>query len=107
MSFILTQKEQMLDYGGFWLEENVGNNAFTYQERKTDPRLWIPPLLEKGLEALTLGDLPVFSEFNEQGQLQCFCGLQSFLFFEWNGVPIYLFDNHNHAFAFWWREVFK
>ncbi len=97
----------MLEYGGYWLEGEVGNNAFTFQERASDPRLWIPPLKEGGLNQLALGDLPVFSELNEKWELERFSGFQHLLFFDWKGIPTYIFDNHNHAFAFRWRELFK
>lgn len=54
----------MLEYGGFWLEGNVGNNSFTFQESGRTQGLWIPPLRERELNQLALGRLPVFSELN-------------------------------------------
>ena len=35
----------MLEYGGFRVEPQVGNNAFAYEERKPNPKLWIPELI--------------------------------------------------------------
>lgn len=35
----------MLDYGGFRLKNELGNNVFAYQERKSDPKLWVPKLI--------------------------------------------------------------
>jgi hypothetical protein len=35
----------MLEYGGFRVEQQVGNNAFAYEERKPNPKLWIPQLI--------------------------------------------------------------
>ena len=35
----------MLEYGGFPLKQQVGNNAFAYEERKPNPKLWIPQLI--------------------------------------------------------------
>ena len=97
----------MLEYGGFRLKQQVGNNAFAYEERKLNPKLWIPELIPAWLEKLSLGAEPVFAELNHQGKLQLFSGLQKFLFFEKNWVPVYVFDNHNHALAFRYREFFK
>lgn len=97
----------MWEYGWFRLEKEVWNNVFAYQERKPDPKLWIPELLSAWLENLFLGSQSVFAECNPQGEVQLFNGLQYFLFFEKNWVPIYIFDNHNHALAFRYREYFK
>ena len=72
----------MLEYGGFRLKQQVGNNAFAYEERKPNPKLWIPELISDWLEKLSLGAEPVFAELNHQGKLQLFSGLQKFLFFE-------------------------
>ena len=93
----------MLDYGGFRLKNELGNNVFAYQERKPDPKLWVPKLISAWLDQLSLGDQSVFSECNSQGEVQYFSGLQNFLFFEKGWIPIYFFDNHNHALAFRYR----
>lgn len=97
----------MLEYGGLRLKNEFGNNVFAYQERKPDPKLWVPKLISAWLDQLSLGDQPVFAECTSQGEVQLFSGLQNFLFFEKQWIPIYLFDNHNHALAFWYREYFK
>lgn len=44
----------MLEYGGFWLEGEKGNNAFTYQQRKENARLRVPNLKELSLSVLKL-----------------------------------------------------
>lgn len=62
---------------------------------------------EAGLEALALGNQPCFAEKNEKGQLQSYFGLQDFLFFVFEGVPIFVFDNHNHALACRYRLYFQ
>lgn len=56
----------MFQYGGVWLEGNVGNNAFTFHQRGMNPSLWIPRLQEGNLNQLALGEFPVFSELNEK-----------------------------------------
>ena len=97
----------MFDYWGFWLNKELGNNIFAYQERQPDSKLWIPKLSYAGWEALKIGERPVFAEKDDQGEVHCFRGLQHFLFFEHKKVPVYIFDNHNHALAFWYCEFFK
>lgn len=97
----------MLEYGGFWLEEEKWNNIFAYQERKIGQKLRVAPLKKAGIEHLALGSNPVFAELDTDWNVQTYTWLQNFLFFEWDGVPLYIFDNHNHALAFRYRELFK
>ena len=35
----------MKHYNGFYLTEKLGNNAFSFEERK-DNKLWVPELIE-------------------------------------------------------------
>ncbi len=97
------QKEQ-------FLSEAVGNNAFDYEERSAenpDPYLRIAPLqffsnVNLALDNLAYGVTPAFSVF-ENGRTLSFPGLRLFLLFpnRTNQAPIFVFDNHNHAFFFW------
>ena len=101
----------MFDYWGFMLKGNCWNNIFWYQIDVTQ-ELRVPFLKEVRYDDLEknwiiLWNIPVFSEVNDSWTLQFYTWLDNFYYFEWNWIPIYLFDNHNHAFAFWWREVLK
>lgn len=93
-----------------WIKEAVGNNAFDYQERSAshpEPSLRIAPLLDfKSAKAafshLALGPYPVF-EVSEETRTKSFAGLENFLLFPApvSNAPVFVFDNHNHAFFFW------
>lgn len=92
----------MHHYHGFFLQENTGNNAFTYTQRLPDAQLRVPKLILWDLKDLKIWSHPVFSELNEQNQLQNYLGLHAFLKLKNTSVPIYIFDNHNHALYFWY-----
>ena len=101
----------MFDYGWFMLKGNYWNNVFWYQ-LDSNQELWVPYLKEVNYDDLKNGwillwNSPVFSEVNWEWKLQYYSWLDAFYCFDWNWVPVYIFDNHNHAFAFWWREVLK
>ena len=101
----------MLDYGWFYLTWNFWNNCFSYSHAN-EHQLWVPflkdvsyrQMQENGVE---LGDISVFAEVNDEWKLQEYKWLESFYCFEKDWVVVYIFDNHNHAYAFWWREILK
>ena len=101
----------MLDYGWFYLKWDIGNNCFSYSHDK-EHQLRIPYLKETLFEEaknnwISLWKKSVFAEVDEDGKLQEYLWLEYSYCFEKDWIPIYIFDNHNHAFAFWWRECFK
>ena len=59
------------------LQENVGNNAFSYDLRE-GKSLYIPSLREGTLDDLILGDEVVFEE-REDGILKSCTGLRNFI----------------------------
>ena len=90
----------------FYILENVGNNAFSFQQR-SDPKLYVPSLvtiedfssislLEENTEKIT------FEEFDFQGNMQRCYGLENFYQISWKGKTLYLVDNHNHVYYFWY-----
>ncbi|MFC1748439.1 UPF0489 family protein [Pseudomonadota bacterium] len=83
----------------FYIVEPVSNNAFSFSERE-EPRLRIAGLKEGSLEDVEAGSEVVFEDMDE-GELRSCVGLSSFIKTLLGGVPTYIFDNHNHAFAFW------
>lgn len=68
----------MQHYQGHYLEQERGNNAFAYQERGENAKLWVAPLHFGRPEQIQLGKKAVFAEVNEDGQVQTFAGLQAF-----------------------------
>ncbi|MBD3225556.1 MAG: hypothetical protein GF313_12575 [Caldithrix sp.] len=87
-------------YKGFYIESPVGNNAFSWEKRR-QKSIWVPPLQRGKLSNLASGDKVVFSEIDEKVEQQCI-GLYQFVLLQDFRIPIFVFDNHNHAFFFWW-----
>ncbi len=90
-------------YSGFYLEQPVGNNRFSH-ERRSMKKIWVPALVEGHPSRLSTGRRIVFSEW-EEGTEYNHTGLEFFIYWNMNGVPVYFFDNHNHAFYFWHRSM--
>ncbi len=90
----------------FYITGNHGNNAFSYEKRGENPRLYVPSLIEGDFRDLKVGKEIVFEDF-EDGELKSCEGLKNFVKMEILGTPTVIFDNHNHAFYFWHEQGFK
>ena len=86
-------------YCGFEITEATGNNAFSYSLRK-NKSIWVPRLIEGTLADVESGEKIVFSEI-EDGIEKNRHGLRKFVYFPFQGKDVFIFDNHNHAFFFW------
>lgn len=86
----------------FYLTEPVGNNAFSY-EKRANKSLYIPSIIDGTFSDIVLGKEMVFEDFDEKGILCSCTGLQNFVRMGWNGIPMVVFDNHNHALYFWYE----
>ena len=86
-------------YNGFYITEPNGNNAFSFDQR-LHQKIFVPPLIRAELNELKEGEEIVFAEVYE-GVEKNLCGLQNYLLFYHNEKPVFVFDNHNHAFCFW------
>ncbi|MDP5039146.1 MAG: UPF0489 family protein [Candidatus Gracilibacteria bacterium] len=87
---------------GFFIEKPVGNNALSYDLRKLK-KLYVPALKKiDDLSEISLGDEIAFSDFDFDGNLIEQVGLKNFYEISWKNKAIYLFDNHNHAYYFWY-----
>jgi len=86
-------------YNGFHLTKPVGNNAFSFDNRK-NKKLYIPSLIEGTPNDLSIGRHIAFSEIVD-GEERNFSGLKNFIHFKKGTTEIFIFDNHNHAFFFW------
>ncbi len=98
MDNVLFQQAQQL-YHGFYIHEPVGNNAFSFEQRK-HKKIFVPPLIKGTLQDVQLGQEIAFVEV-EDGREQAFTGLKHFVYWPFKHKPIFIFDNHNHAFFFW------
>lgn len=93
-------------YHGFWIEQPLGNNAFSFHQRK-NRKIYVAPLISGDLAGLAAGEEIAFSEVDE-GQEINRRGLKQFLYLSRRdgfpqkaGKDIFIFDNHHHAFFFW------
>lgn len=93
----------------FFITEPVSNNEFSFQER-TNRRLYVPKLVQGTLNDVVPGNEVVFEDFDDDGVLRSCKGLREFVEMKLPDrkadapIPAYVFDNHNHAFAFWVKE---
>ena len=99
----------------FLIRGEYSNNVFSYNKR-AEPELYVAGLAEGSPDDVECGDRIVFEDFDENGTLRSCKGLRRFIKFgrkegtvpEKNIVaPVYIFDNHNHAFYFWHLELME
>ncbi|NDK09356.1 hypothetical protein GW846_01105 [Candidatus Gracilibacteria bacterium] len=90
----------------FYITENVGNNAFSFSDRK-NPKLFVPALKKiESFEEINLltgnSEKITFEEYDFDDVMQQCFGLKNLYEMKWKGKKIYLVDNHNHVFYFWY-----
>lgn len=86
-------------YNGFYIQEPIGNNAFSFERRK-NKSIYVPPLQEGDFEDLGISKEVAFSEVNNNKEVNRY-GLKGMVYVRRDGKDIFIFDNHNHAFFFW------
>lgn len=86
-------------YNGFYITKPVGNNAFSFRERR-QRQIYVPPIIHGSLADLAVGDEIAFSEVDEGIEINK-RGLKHFIYMRQQGKDFFIFDNHNHAFFFW------
>lgn len=90
----------------FILKGEKGNNAFSLYKRKIYNYLYVSSL-EKSMDLNIIESRNIaFSEFNIDIEFG-YKGIEPFLLMETNNKNIYVFDNHNHAFYFIYKEIFE
>lgn len=86
----------------FYIEQAVWNNAFSFEKRQ-NKKLFVPSLIEIwDLSQIKLWNEIVFEDFDFDWNLISARWLKNFYKMKWKNKYIYLFDNHNHAFYFWY-----
>lgn len=96
------------DYSeGFWIEGPIGNNALSFDKRGAAPKLWVPAVVEGGIEDVRPGKEVVFEDYDEYDVLQSCPGLEHLVKLELGGVTAVVVDNHNHVFYFWVEAIEK
>ena len=87
----------------FTIRDNVSNNAFHFHER-IHRELTVAPLKKGTIHDVQTGEQIAFEDYDDEGSLRSCAGLKNFIVTNIGGAPAYIFDNHNHAFAFWCLE---
>lgn len=90
----------------FYITEPVWNNALSYGDRE-NKSLYVPSIAEATIDDVKKWVEIVFEDFDFNWKLRAFTGLQNFYRIAWQGKEIVLFDNHNHAFYFWYEARSK
>lgn len=87
----------------FYLDLPIWNNAFSFDKR-VNKKLFITSLKKISiLDEIKLWEKIVFEDFDFDWKLSSNFWLDNFYNFSWNNKEVYLFDNHNHAFYFWYE----
>lgn len=95
----------MEKYIGFYIEKPIGNNIFSYEERK-NKKIYVPKLIEGNLDDVKIGDKTVFNEIDEEKEIKA-KGLKNMVKYNIDQKDVYIFDNHNHALYFWIKSLKK
>ena len=85
----------------FYITQPVWNNAFSY-DRRENKQLYIPNLIKAKIDDILLWDQVAFEDYDFDDKLSTNIWLKNFYEIDWNGKKLYLFDNHNHAYYFWY-----
>ncbi len=90
-----------------YITDPIWNNEFHYDERLalwSVGKIFVPSLIQWTVADLEEGSEIVFEEV-ENNQLKSCTGLKHFIQTEYQGIPTYIFDNHNHALFFRYRHT--
>lgn len=86
----------------FSITWNHGNNAFSYDKR-VNKKLFVPNLKQiSSFDEVEFSDEVCFEEYDENNTLISGKWLKHIYEFSYEWIPSYLFDNHNHAYYFWY-----
>ena len=87
----------------FRIAEPVSNNVFSW-EFESGGSLYVPACVDGTLDDLAVGDETVFCDLSDDKKSLLKCrGLDRFVRTTWNGIPVAVMDNHNHALYFWYE----
>ena len=90
-------------YTGFYIDKPLGNNVFSYDERK-NKKIYVPKLIQGDLSDVKVGNEVVFSEIDFEEEINAI-GLKNMVKFNYEDKTVYIFDNHNHSFYFWIKSL--
>jgi hypothetical protein len=84
----------------------IGNNGFSFEKKPDRPDLYVPAWKCGTVDDVTLGDKVVFQDFDGDQWVEC-AGLDAEILIEDFPIPLYLMDNHHHAFWAWCHALKK
>ncbi len=94
----------------FFLTKAIWNNAFSFNKR-INKKLFIPSLKKindfNKIKLQTDKEKVAFEDFNFNWELESCLWLKNFYEITLQNKKIYLFDNHNHAFYFWYLSKYN
>ena len=90
----------------FFIESPVWNNEFSFDKRQ-NKKLFVPEIIEaKSFDEIKFQDdleKIAFEDFDFDNKLSTNYWLKNFYLFQMWWKEVVLFDNHNHAFYFWYE----
>lgn len=90
----------------FFIESPVWNNEFSFDKRQ-NKKLFVPEIIEaKSFDEIKFQDdleKIAFEDFDFDDKLSTNYWLKNFYRFQMWWKEVVLFDNHNHAFYFWYE----
>jgi len=90
-------------FDGFYIDTKEGNNALSYEERKSK-KLYVPKLIDWTIEDAEIWNKIVFEDFSfENDELVSCKGLKNYLRIPYMDKEIILVDNHNTVLYFWYE----
>lgn len=91
----------------FYIREPTWNNEFSYPERIalwSEWKIYIPQMKEWTVNELKVWTEIAFEEVVDKKLVSCI-GLKHFISTNQEAIPIYIFDNHNHALFLRYRHI--
>lgn len=85
----------------FYIKEELWNNAFSFNKRK-NREIYVPSLIKANISDIKLWNKIVFEDFWFDDKLLSCTWLSNFYEIDWNWKKIFMIDNHNHAYYFWY-----
>lgn len=90
---------------GFYINENKGNNAFSFDMRKKYRSIYVSRLEKADNADISMSEKIAFAEMEDDDE-KGYCGIDPFLKLTNDKADIFIFDNHNHAFYFIYEQVY-
>lgn len=92
----------------FYIDKPVWNNEFSFEQRN-NKKLFVPEIIDLGILDLDKIEIQddldkiAFEDFGFDDNMSTNYGLKNFYRIKIKWKEIILFDNHNHAFYFWYE----